>query len=240
MDHPEILLITIFVVLYLYDSALLLYPNEAVLISLGRSGWIVGFGSNRTTLRGKGLYIPNPMFPNRSQFRLTWQYRASSVGASHTWEETEKTLTAFVPLVFSLFAASYVFLPLALFGKGGDLLVLITFFLVYMNVIFILSLLWFKRGEFNLNNGEFLSTAFDFLICPPFALNVIRRLSLRLDVKEDLVRAAARLQTQNEWERTRAELISRLDEEISGEDEGSEVFSAMQARRREIASRGKK
>jgi hypothetical protein len=239
MEHSELLLLAIFGGLYLYDSALLLYANEAVLIPRRRGGWIVGFGSNRTTLKGRELYVPNPFFPNRPQYRLTWKYGGSSDLIAPSWEQSQPPLKVFASLVFGLFISSFCLLPIAMFGKGGDFLILMTFFLIYAHVILIVILLWLKREQIGLTNKEFFAIAFDFFICPPFALNVVRRLSLRLSVKEDLVSAAKRFQSQSNWKLTKTELISRIDEELGGEDKASELFTLMQAKRSELASEEK-
>ncbi len=235
MGHTEGLLLGVYIGLYLYDSASLLYANEVMLIPLWKGSWIAGFGSKRTTIKGRELFIPNPFFPSRPQFRVAWRYRPSMYDRSQSWEEFQNHLHAFVPFVLALFISSFVLLPIALFGMGGDQIILMTFSLIYINVILIVSLMWSKREEIGMKNNEFISTAFDFFICPPFALNVVRRLSGRTIVNEDLVSAASRLQSRSDWDITRAELISRIDEELEGEDKDSELFTSMQAKRNEIA-----
>lgn len=229
MQNSEALLTAMFVGLYVYDSVLLLYSNEAILTPRGKDGWFVSFGSNRTTLKGKEVYLP--LWPTQPLFRLAWEFEGAATGLSSTWTAKRDAFTQFVPLIWSLAAFTFGLLPFALFGRRGDLIILLSFMLIYVNVLLIVLLLWFDRHKFDLTGKSFAVMALDLLICPPFALNIIRRLSLRVPVQEDLIHAARRLQTSDAWELTRVEVLARLDDEIGSEDEGTPRMAALLKRR---------
>ena len=106
--------------------------------------------------------------------------------------------------------------------------------LLYLNVV--AALLWsaFNRAKYGLSGRRFAGLAFESLICPPFALNLIRKISAAMPVEEDLVTAARRLQRPGDWNATRMEFVARLDEEIEGEDQDSERAAVLKDYRQKL------
>lgn len=238
--------------LYLYDSALLLYANEAVLISRGpKNGWLAGFGSTGIMFRGKEFYLPNPLLPTRPLFRLTWRQEESAPAAgkpkkagripataAHGWSDRAAPLSRFRFPIRSLAITMFGLLPASMaMGPSGDLVLLASFILIYLQVLVILAILWFGRGTLGLTNKAVAAIAFDLLLCAPFALNLVRRLSLKVEVNEDFVDAARRLQLPADWQATQETLLARMDEEIRNEGDDSPKLPAL-ARRRESIARG--
>jgi hypothetical protein len=231
MWHTEALLMVLVVGLYLYDSAILLFCNEAVLITRGKTQWLAGFGSNRSTFRGKELYLPNPLCPTQALFQLVWQLEGVVRPSSPQWSETHQAFRGFSPFVWSLLISMYLLLPIVLFARLGDLMILSVFILIYINVFAIVFKLWRNLGKLGLSHRNCAFMALDMLICPPFAINVIRKLSLRVPVTEDFALAAQRLLSAADWEVVRFELLERLDSEIACEIEGSPRQAALTLRR---------
>lgn len=220
----------IYVGLYIYDSALLLYPNEGILKASHAMNWRTGFGSENTTLAGKELYIPNLFCPTTPIFRLSWQYE-TSVGSKNTgWESCIKLLRWFQVPIWLLFTMSFLFLPIALFGHFGDVLLIAVFALIYLCVAIIVSTLYLVKEPLAISKREFWFTTFDLFLCPPFAINLVRRLSLKQHVKEDFVAAARRLQKAAHWQETEMRLRSRLIDEANCEDEDTPRASALKTR----------
>jgi len=75
--------------------------------------------------------------------------------------------------------------------------------------------------------------AFECLACPPFGVNVIRRIAQRLGVDEDYVLAAERLQAAD-WTSTKATCIERsrlaLEEEPLDSERALRLREAMRVR----------
>ena len=220
--------------LYLYDSAILMFSNEALLIPKANDHWFVGFGSNGTTFKGKGVYIPNPFLPVQPLFKLTWNIEGEAKGFVHPWTANRAGYGRLVPLVWSLAALTFILLPVVLFKRLGDTLILLSFCLIYANVLSIMLALWLNRERFELTHRGLVAMSLDLLVCPPFALNIIRRLSLKVNITEDFIHAAQRLQTSIDWETTRGEVLTRLDDEIACEIDGSKSQAAMVLRRIQI------
>lgn len=232
MQQTEGLLMALVVGLYLYDSALLMYSNEAVLIPTGKDRWLAGFGSNKITFKGKELFLPNPLLPTRPLFKLAWEFDILAPSLNHTWNLARKAFARFAPPVWGLAVSTFLLLPFALFGRLGDLIILLAFALIYLHVFLIIMLLWFERAKFDITARGCAVIALDLLICPPFALNIVRRLSLKLPVHEDFISAARRLQSPDDWETTKIQVLVRLDDEIGWEEEGCLRMMALLERRR--------
>jgi len=234
MLTTEALLMLLVLGLYLYDSALLLYSNEALLVARGKQRWSAGFGSRHTTLRGRHVYIPNPLLPARALFRLSWQTGAAQAARPDLWAAQRAALACLTVPVCGLAVVVFLLLPLALFGGLGDLPLALAFLLIYLGVLAIVLVLWFKRRQLALTTGRFALLALDLLICPPFALNIMRRLALRQSSREDFVAAARRLLAPADWDAARLELLARLEDELAIEAEDSPRTAALHALRAEL------
>jgi hypothetical protein len=76
--------------------------------------------------------------------------------------------------------------------------------------------------------------AFELLLCPPFAVNVIRRTSVDMAVRGDLVALARQLQRPADWQATHRQVLARLDEQIDGESEDSERMALLKGSRQKL------
>lgn len=208
--------------LYLYDSAVLLHINEAVITPRRGGGWRLRFGARHFTFRGRELYLPSPFLPHRPGFRLLWAPRPGSMDAPATWEARRRLFRPVVPLVWSMACALFVLLPLGLYSVLGDWALLLAIAMLYAGIAGALLWLGIKRNELGLTARRLGILAFELLACPPFAVNVVRRVAVEMPLEADLARAARELQRPQDWNAARSELIARLDEQIEAEDEDSE------------------
>lgn len=208
--------------LYLFDSAVLLHINEAVITPRRGGGWRLRFGSRHFTIRGLELYLPSPFLPHRPGFRLLWESRPGPVDAPGTWEARRRLFRPVAPLVWSMACALFVLLPLGLYSVLGDWALLLAIAMLYSGIGGALLWLGMKRKQLGLSARRLAILAFELLACPPFAVNVVRRVAAEMPLDADLVAAARALQRPEDWAATRGELISRLDEQIDAEDENSE------------------
>lgn len=237
-SQAELLLMAMVTLLYIYDSCLLLHANEGILISKGKNKWLVCFGSDKAGGIGKELFFPNPFFPHRPMFRLSWKFEGSFEVENGTWIPPVNIFTPLVVMIWGMIFALFFFLPIGLFTKFGDKSLLLAGGLLYFSVIGSLLYLWFQRAQLNLPRRRFIELAFESMVCPPFALNLIRKVSAGMHVKEDLVNVARRLQKSSEWSITRIEIVNRLDEKIEFEDEDSIRLAALKDYRRKLVEEG--
>lgn len=178
MLHDKWLLMLAIACLYLYDSALLLFHNEnEVVLEAGGRGYNVSIGS-AMELGGKHLFLPNPCFPHRALARLSWPNGGSPDWRPARWKRSQLALCTIAPWTRVLFGLFFVALPLAL-GFGTDVLLLGWLALTYLSIVAMLVHVYRHRTALGLPPRAVLALAVDALLCAPFALNMIRKISLR-------------------------------------------------------------
>ena len=220
--------------LYLYDSTLLLYRNQGILELASREEWRVTFGSSGFQLLGKEIYVPNPVMPHRPLFLLSWDFEGQMSEAKEDFAGHAKAIEPLRPIVWCMAFALFVLLPMGFFTKLGEVALILAISLLYISIIVALTWLWFKRAKFRLSPRQFAALAFEFVVCSPFAVNLVRRLTLNVAAGEDLVHASCRLQGEERWNTTRENLVARLDERIEDEREDSERMAKLVEHRRRL------
>jgi len=176
MPHDHWLLMGAIACLYLHDSALWLYHNEVVLETRGKrhrvsAGSAMEFG-------GRHLLLPNPCFPHRALARLTWPHGGSPDWRPLRWKRSQQVLSAIAPWTWWLLCLFFVGLPLAL-HFGTDVLLLGWLVLTYLSITAMLAQVWRHRNSLGLSSRQVAALAADALLCAPFALNTVRKISLR-------------------------------------------------------------
>jgi hypothetical protein len=177
--------------LYLFDSTLWLYSNE--LIFQHRGGRWICAGIPAFLVAGRRVYFPNPLTPGTPQFRVRW-----SVSDQRTEQETtaglDEFLHALLPLKYLVNTLLVILLilpvELFLFGTGTELLVLMAAF--YLLIVVTLLCIFRRRRQLRLTGRAFAALCFDSLACSPFAVNLVRKLSLRRSLAGNPVAFAAR------------------------------------------------
>jgi hypothetical protein len=160
----------------LYDATQALWHNE-VLVERAGSRWQIRADS---ALRrwGRHFVLPNPLMPQRALFRATWSIddaRPTTDVDPAPFLATLRPLGALCQLLMLMLLALW---PLC-WILGAGLTVLALFIAYYLLVIITLVLVFRRRARLALTNRAFWSLAFDVLACAPFAVNIVRRLSLR-------------------------------------------------------------
>jgi hypothetical protein len=232
--EAEALLMALAIGLYLYDSTLLLYFDEGIVQPAGRARWLVRFGSSNVRLMGKDLFFPNPLLPHRPLYRLSWRVPALPARPDGQWAERRALFRSLAPMTWGMALALFVLLPLGLFSRLGVPILLAALGLLYLSILAALVWVALHRARLPLPTKTLVLLAMECIVCPPFALNLVRTISLAMPVAEDLAVAARRLQVPADWNATRLQLIQRLEEEIDGEEEDSERAALLARSRRRL------
>jgi len=228
----EALVILVALVFYLYDSLMLLAVNEAVL-ELGLDGfWNPAFGSNRWKIGGKEPYVPNPFLPHLQTYRLKWRMSVSD-GEQLTSEPLHPPpeLVRLVPFVYLSGICMFMLVPIGLFINVGAYFLPSAIALMYLNNLAALVVLWRIRTAVSLPSAEFYSVAFECVACPPFAVNLIRKLSRRIVCGEDFMSASKRLLQDEQLTRVNSDCLLRVDEQIDFAPEDSATMEELKALR---------
>lgn len=175
------------VLMYLYDSALLLYHDE-VAFETGRRGAIVP-GGLMLELGGRVLFVPNPLTPHRPLYRLSWLahvpgpgVRAGAPGLRRTASRCS-VLAPWSVLLLMLFAAA---LPASLWLADTHVALLAWLVGTYATILAMLGMAVAYRRRLGVTSRQLWSLARDALLCPPFALNMLRKISLESSRRLDL------------------------------------------------------
>lgn len=206
---------------YLYDSAILTFSNELIFVeSYGQ--WSAAFPSNRWRVMRKLLYFPNPLTANNLIFRTTWSttdyYTNTDVDAS----KFMAPMTYLRVLIMVLMVLLIVVLPTVMIQFGTGVLFLKVLFLIYFTILIMLAYVYFKKVNLGLDNKSYASLAFDSLACPPFAINLLRKISLRHTLCSNPVEFAKKKLKPESFKQFIEELNQKVSEEFdSEEDENS-------------------
>ncbi len=230
----EALLMLVAVALYLFDSLLLLASNEAVLVRGRRGRWFARFGLDRWRLNGKEPYLSNPATPHFPLWRLRWSFDEAA------GEAAARARAVAVPPVLERFRlhallsliSIYVLVPIVLFYPVGIGYPIAVVALLYINIVVALMRLLRLRAEFRLSPGQFAVLAFECMACPPFSVNLVRKLCMKLEIDEDFTMAAIRLLSAEALPAVEAQCLRRVDEQIDYAEEGSDRMQKLVAGRR--------
>jgi len=227
--QAELLLMGGIAGLYLYDSLKLLQADEGVLSVGLRGGWAFHFGLEHYTLRGKQPFLPNPFHVHRPAFRFRWRPDLGTA-ASKPWAPPElepyRRLSA---MVFVMAAALFVLIPLGLFSRLGNTALIGGLALFYTTTCLAFACIWRWRSRFGLTAKQVGALAFESLSCPPFAINLIRHISGRVDPQGELLATARQLLAERDWNQMLPEAIDRVAAAMYCEDEDSPRFRALMA-----------
>jgi hypothetical protein len=218
----EVQLLVFAVGLYIFDSSLLLYADEGVLIAGLNNEWRATFGSDEVIVMRRSVYVTNLLMPHIPVFRLTWRFDVPVVeGIATTWTDVANQVRSVAPFTIGAGVALYVLLPIGLFGPVGIPFIVMAVVVLYLNIILALCSLYSIRSVTNLRGKRFAALAFECIACPPFAVNLVRRVSLAQTISEQFPVAAQRLLGAADWADVRVQCAERIAREIDDEPDGS-------------------
>jgi hypothetical protein len=221
--------------LYLFDSTLLLYSNEFMLVRRG-SQWSFA-ESSALLLAGRRVYFPNPLTPGTPRFRVRW----SEADPRQDCEEAGELARFFgalrpVQYLVRLLLIILLSLPveLLLFGTGVELLVVMAAF--YLVTLTTLGYIFVRRHELRLSGRAFLALCFDSLACAPFAINLVRKLALRRGLAGNPIAFAARTFEPAVFSSLLRAVTARVSEEQQREYGQTARWSELEAYRRQLTA----
>jgi hypothetical protein len=222
---------------YMFDSAMLLYSNELAYVQInGR--WSFVYPESRRQILGKNPYIPNLLSPDSPLFRVCWSVSMSS--EQHEGHEALQRFLGALNLLrhftIVLFALLIVGLPIVLFGFGTGFGFLMLLGFVYITISGMLIQTYRQREELGLSIKAFAKLAFDSLVCAPFALNLVRKITVRRPLAGDPIKLAHQIFDDATFSRLVGVLCNRVDEELEFEDKESPRYEALKDYKNQLTS----
>jgi hypothetical protein len=228
-------LIALAAIFYLYDSSVLLYSNEAILICGNAQRWSAVLGGKGFLLAGRSLCVLNPFTPGRPSFRLNWDFNCLGSGAeTSSWSARAHELHKLAPFSFIGSIALYVGLPLGMFTDLGAYAIVPALVLLYGSILLALIRLRRKGTLVSLGRNRFWPIVFECLACPPFGVNMVRHITLGARITEPLPLAGVRLLDAARWGQLRDRCISRIDDAIELVEEDSTERRALEDQKQRL------
>jgi hypothetical protein len=160
---------------HLYDATLGLWHNE-VLFERAGDRWHIR-GESPVRRWGRRMVVPNLLAPQRPLFRVAWSLDDARPASDADLQPLLRALRPLGVICQLLLLMLLALWPLC-WVLGAGLAVLALFAAYYLLVIVALVLVFRRREPLALTLRGFWSLAFDVLACAPFAINIVRRLSL--------------------------------------------------------------
>lgn len=242
--YSEVLLLVLAVGLYIYDSAMLLYDNEVILVRVDAiRGWKSLFPSDTFDILGRALFIPNPLCPHQFIFRLYWHANPvisprtlaglSDRGAMDCFRKAMVPLG--VLIIISLIVL-FICLPAALLVPGVRGVFFVFLAILYGIAITALVLVFRNRTTLGLDARSCIMLGVETLICIPVFPNLIRKISIRYSPQHDLVFVAGALLGDEQFTTLLSSLLRKIEEQISVADEESRRYTELAKYRQTVAA----
>jgi hypothetical protein len=221
--------------LYLFDSTLLLYSNELLLLHRSR-GWDFAEGS-AFVLAGRRVCVPNPLTPGTPQFQVRWS-EADPRQEQEQAGELERFFQALRPVQYLVMSLLVILLALPvellLYGTGIELLAVMAAF--YLVTLATLAYIFARRRELRVSGRSFLALCFDSLACAPFAINLARKLTLRRALVGNPIGFAVRTFEPAVFSSLIRAVGTRVSAEQQRESGQTPRWSELEAYRRQLAA----
>jgi hypothetical protein len=222
---------------YLYDSLVMLEPNELVLIESG-GRWNAFVPLSDWQFRGKYVYLPNPFVPVQTLYRLDWHRSGGNLPNPAVLDGFLAAQVFLRPVVLVLFFLLAVLLPVAICYVAPLRLLLAIVGEAYAFILIAALLLYRQRKGLLLDGKAALKLAMDGLLCAPFSLNLIRKLGLGYNWQGDPVAFAHGVMKQERFATLRDSLLRRIDKDLQMLDEEQPMHRTLQETRRRFSEMG--
>ena len=199
--------------LFIYDSSHLLKPNEAVLIRKINS-WTYFCSIGNFSFRGMDLYISNPLIIHRAEYILAWDFENIDITQKFDLPHRNLAHNALTILAYVSWVLLFILLPFLLFFFRTEAALLLCTGLIYLASIFTSIIVYRCRTELNLSKKQSIDMALEFVFCPPFTANVIRKISRLQQLNINFIAAAIRTIPAEKWEELRYVLDKKIQFEI--------------------------
>jgi hypothetical protein len=231
----EVQMVLAIALFYLYDAALALQPEQG-LLRQGHGQWLARLATEGFALRRQWLLWPPLWLLHQPLYRLRWNPVHITLPGAPAPAQALATHAAsfkgFALPLYLLAACLFIALPIALFALHSEAILLVMLALIYLCTLWI-ALLTLRHGRRGHSERRLArSTALQLMLCPPFALNAVRKLSLAHGVGGDLLQSAQQLMAPAQWSafagRVQAVMQQELNE-IADLPEYAQQHAQMQA-----------
>lgn len=186
----ETLLVLGIVGFYIYDSTYLYFYNEFNIRKGFTKSFYPQFISKKLNFFNKYLVIFNIFLPYQLTFKCSWKaissnQKINSQDDIDTINTISKTLKPLQFINILLFLFTLILLPLVILLKLNYEILAITLAAIYLLNIINIFYVIFKRKNLKLSWIKVLQLTLDIFLCPPFSVNLLRKISLNYVIKTE-------------------------------------------------------
>lgn len=174
----EILLIVGATAFYIYDSTELLRIDEFVLMRSGNR-WSFACPRYDWQIRNQWVFVPNPFRPDMEIFLASWKSREGRIDSVRRVDRLSDDMRWVRYGVRILFALLFVATPFVALTFGSGFQLLTVFALIYSVAIVLAYRLSVERQHLRLSIGRLVVLVAEGILCPPFGVNMVRKVSFR-------------------------------------------------------------
>ena len=208
--------------LYCFDSLMLLNFNELIFIRFKKK-WSYKFPILSLQFLRKFPFLPNLLTPNVPLFKVFWPTSDQDVN----FKEFDIFIKSLIPvqvISLMLLVLMFICLPIVAFRYGSGINLLIVFFAIYILIISILIYLFAQKNDLKLSNTKFVSVTFESIVCPPFALNMVRKISLNYPINVDPYIFSKKMFDEKTKKSFKKNLCINIDKKMNFLEKDSERF----------------
>ena len=203
--------------LYVWDSAVLLSPRELLLVEAGRGRFSAALSESPFTVAGRVLAFSPLLLPWRGSFVAPWgrPWVGAADLAATLWsvQQHRGALLAVRVLATWAFVLLFVAAPLVTFFMGPNTAVVYTAILLYPTALAAIACLWWQRERLGLTGARTAWLTVDVLLCPAFLPNLVRKITVPRRIEIDGAQVLFAAAPREVDERFLACLESRAEQE---------------------------
>ena len=210
----ELQLILLIVILILYDSSRLIYTNQMVFIFSKKWSFINDI--NLMNINGKSLYISNPLLVFQEEYILECNFDEIDFLKNENLPNINKNIKLLLAFFgYVSFFLLVLILPILLLSNRNEMHLLICVSLIYLTSLICGLTIIFSHRKLNISKNNSINLFFEFILCPPFTVNVIKKISNFQKVNNNIISAALRNFNQYDWYKLCTIMRVKIENEIS-------------------------
>jgi hypothetical protein len=218
---------------YLYDCAIRLCSNELIYMRTAQA-WRVTGGFD-VFIFGRRLCLPGLLSPHALLVRVAWsEDDARPVATEWPPSSLRRALRPLQVICSVLHVMLLVLLPVFSIALGAGFPLLALFAVFYFLTIVALIVIYSRRDTLGLDMKTYWLLAVDVVFCPPFAVNIVRKISLRCRLDGNPLAFATAQFGPTHRRRVASIVAARVDALLRQAVEGSDSASKLNALRERL------
>ncbi|WP_032857324.1 hypothetical protein [Acinetobacter dispersus] len=207
----EIMIVIGIVGFYIYDSAHLYFYNEFNIQKGFKAAFKSQLISRKFNFSRQYLVIQNLLLSHQLIFKCAWKFQnAHSAIHPNEIEHIREISQALKPLqIINIlsFILTLGILPFLLIYKADYLAISISLVMIYGLNLFSIFFVMIKREILQLSWFKTTQLLLDVLLCPPFAVNLLRKISLNYQIKTEGILFASQILDQEHYQQLLDEIL---------------------------------